>query len=140
MKASELRIGNYINYNKELNELGKITSIESFVSGQYKIGINNRVNKKHYCDTVEPIPLTEEWLLKFGFEKVNRQFYKKEIGENVFVLVNYNKSPRGSFGAVTFETDLKENSYVGHIKNKCKHIHSLQNLYFALTGEELSII
>ena len=130
MKANELRLGNWVNLICD----GHRDEPEAFqwLLEDYEYYEDNMFN-------ILPIPLTEEWLLKFGFNKKNHQFYCKKIGGNVFVLINYNTTPRGCYGAVTFETDLKENSYVGHIKNSCKHVHQLQNLYFALTNEELTI-
>ena len=78
---------------------------------------------------VEPIPLTEEWLMRFGFDKVlprnDKMYYRLNddfvIEENnVFLL-----------GDDAFEM-LK-------LRRKIKYVHQLQNLYFALTGEELTI-
>ncbi|WP_428743193.1 hypothetical protein [Tenacibaculum sp.] len=128
IETKELRIGNYfIGHDNKVFEW----SLFHFALLQNETGITlDEIIK-------EPISLTEDWLLRFGFERVDTQFYKKEIGGNVFILVNYNKRSTGCFGAVTFETDLKEDSYVGHIKKRCKYIHELQNLYFSLTGEEL---
>lgn len=58
MKASELRIGNFV------IEKGKIKPMYS---------ISNH-NAKDYSK-IKPITLTEEWLLKFGFVKKGR-FYR----------------------------------------------------------------
>jgi len=52
MKANELRIGNLIYCNE------KIVKINSEVLYQ---GVE--------CESFKPIPLTEEWLLKFGISK-----------------------------------------------------------------------
>ena len=73
MEAKELRIGNYL---KE-EVLGDLCLIESvFKTGQVEISVSNisikkQVNKRVFIfniNTFRPIPLTEEWLLKFGFE------------------------------------------------------------------------
>jgi len=58
----------------------------------------------------QPIPLTKEWLLKLN---CSNNFLRKDI-EGYFVWFN------------------GEKIYV-------KYVHQLQNLYFALTGEDLSI-
>jgi hypothetical protein len=55
MKANELRIGNYV-----YDTLGKVNKIDLEA-------ITYVVKEPH--NQVKPIPLTEEWLLKFGFEK-----------------------------------------------------------------------
>ena len=101
MKANELKIGNIVS----------IFGIEQHIITELKDTI--------YVD-LNPIPLTEEWLLKFGFEK--------KIGWDDLIY------------HVKNNVDLYEflsgyEYYDFHIK----HVHQLQNLYFALTGEELKI-
>ncbi len=110
MKAAELRIGNWVMYSS-------------------KIQVNE--NKIRECvdhpDRFEPIPLTEEWLLKFGFINDIDEDWRNDIlrlnadwnnEEGWFFYVNYN--------------GLRPSEHI-------KHVHQLQNLYFALTGEELII-
>lgn len=63
----------------------------------------------------QPIPLTEEWLLKFGFKKGERGWFK------------------------TLDKNLKFNLYTYRDKELYRYVHQLQNLYFALTNEELKI-
>jgi hypothetical protein len=124
MKSNELRIGNYVLFNKSNNEIGCITSVETFVSNQFKVGFDNRIDIKYYDDEIKPIPLTEEWLLKFGFRiGKTEEYYELEFVE--------------MFGYDNEDWNFK---YLGNlIKLDLKYVHSLQNLYFALTGEELTI-
>jgi len=67
----------------------------------------------------EPIPLMPEILEKFGFEKLHP--YK--IWSN------------GKCG-LSYKEDGTWHETIG---NSFKYVHQLQNLYFALTGEELNI-
>ena len=122
MNEKYLRIGNYIQLyrNAEDKEMSihKVKAI--FYSTDYSC----------YCveleDTfvvniergIEPIPLTEEWLLKFGFKK-NSEFY--ENGK--VILIEENNS---------FHLAFLNCSSI-------KYVHQLQNLYFALCGEELQL-
>lgn len=110
MKASELRIGNIVRY-----------------------GANNRVLDAElflqllkYTTPFDPIPLTEEWKLKFGFEKTewdNFNSYRLMIGNNDYTIVLYSDG----------------NCEVGDIITcKIEYVHQLQNLYFALKSEELT--
>ena len=104
MKANELRIGNYVN-----DSIGLIT-----------IGLNGNIK---FADAYHPIPLTEEWLVKFGFEKTtkwNNVQHTKGILQirNLYILF----------------VKGRNQSWIN-----LKHVHQLQNLYFALTGEELTI-
>ena len=107
IKANELRIGNCVKLNN---------SYTTLVPRDFQ----------RYCksygifEEFEPIPLTEEWLLKFGYRK-NTPFFTDgsiiEFYENNGMLF----------------CELPDNNTILHIK----YVHQLQNLYFALTGEEL---
>ena len=83
--------------------------------------------------------LTEEWLLKFGFTL----YFNEDRECGVFNIVN--KGVLCDF-EIDFSTDLEDNKYDFYacefqyqMEIKLPHVHSLQNLYFALTGEELTI-
>jgi len=113
IKANELRIGNII-----LDEKGDVVcvTIDTF----YWLAECVR-NEEDY----KPIPLTEEWLVKLGFEK--HEFSNYEYCKGLFNLAHSNKlNPTGMF------YEAERGTYL-------KHVHQLQNLYFALTGEELTI-
>ena len=108
MKANELRIGNLIQDNNK----------EWIVSAQL---IYSVVEGNGYLAGFKPIPLTEEWLVKFGFDKSNENNYLK----NEF--------------RIWIE---KHNTYfyiIGSYMVICNNVHQLQNLYFALTNTELTI-
>ena len=102
MKASELRIGNSIYQNEDL----------VFVTTwRLKLIEDKSLDYKS-------IPLTEEWLLKFGF-KNNRL---------------------GLFDCVKVGDDIGYHIYfIGKHLKEVQYVHQLQNLYFALTGYELEI-
>jgi hypothetical protein len=119
MKATELRIGNYVyKYYPSGIEIEAVNEINSyFVNG---IGIS----------AIEPIPLTEEWLLKFGFED-------NQIRNNgLYLRVEFHLETI-IFWAGIEDEDLTIESEIplAYIH----HVHQLQNLYHALTGEELTI-
>ena len=109
MDATELRLGNLF-IEKYSKEIIKVVELSSDI-----IHFNGVFNQKWQA---EPIPLTEEWLLKFGFDKKDRV-----INGNFNIGVLYYNG-----GIDYFEFD------VTHIK----HVHSLQNLYFSLTQKELT--
>ena len=128
MKAKELRIGNYVNF-KFHKDCGGVKGIEVFVS-DLEIILQNNSKSEYYT----PTPLTEEWLVKFGFDKGDDSYNFRG-----FCLENRNTDPflpelrkeklKDSFGAWC------NNNFLTNIK----HVHQLQNLYFALTNEELTI-
>lgn len=124
MDARELRIGNYVDfeYGEENRTFGFLTTIEG---ADDLLGIENGNLK------AQPIPLTEEWLLKLGFEKYGKTKLYKNTKGRVSVTLTSNQ-----FGKFSGSSDFLLNDFY-YIP--IKHVHQLQNLYFALTGEELTI-
>jgi hypothetical protein len=125
MKAQDLRIGNLVNYKivdklderKEWFELCEIDAVDlQVIDSDY-----------------QPIPLTKEWLLKFGFK-----IYKDP--ETVFYEIRFDKivnykfyiSRKIGFGIFYYENDF--------LITQIDSVHQLQNLYFALTNEELTLV
>lgn len=136
MKANELRIGNILH---PIHLEGYAEVIEIMVSG---IGI-----QKH-CDNtqkslvltgdlhrLEPIPLTKEILLKCGFERARGT--EKEFAVLKCGLMNLNPllTDKGNTYSIALECGWTDR----RLKKGIIYLHQLQNLYFALTGEELNI-
>ena len=120
MKANELRIGNYV------NRLGEKTVVEGTHKGNY---VSTLISGAVTGNQVEPIPLTEEWLVKFGFEKdTGNDFYDFWNLKDFRVFVHKN--------AASVFIHWKGNELEPYINNL--HVQQLQNLFFALTGEELT--
>ena len=122
MKANELRIGNYV-----YDTLGKVNKIDLEA-------ITYIVKEPH--NQVKPIPLTEEWLLKFDMEftdgfSSSRKLYLNNY-ENDISKITY--SPKEGLLRLS-NGDTKGTILIPHVK----YVHQLQNLYFALTGKELII-
>jgi hypothetical protein len=118
MNAKELRIGNYIN-NEQRTEV--IDGIDLYRVQCHLLSDKTRETLYEVpLKLIKPIPLTEEWLLKFGFLS-NPYKDRYEKGD---IDIECNKT-RGKT-----ELWLSGFPYI-------KHIHQLQNLYFALTNEEL---
>ena len=113
MKVTELRINNWVQFKHTETPVRVI--LGDFVMA--------REYKDERLDDYEPIPLTEEWLVKFGFEKHGDWYCKPNYFEDLNVSLVHRKTTHGSADEIT-------------VKHP-EHIHSLQNLYFALTGEEL---
>ncbi len=125
--VNELRINNYVYYNNEYNELGVITEIKtSLIPKINYVGINNRVDIYYQTKHINPILLSEKWLLNFNFEK-------KENNWKVLDLI-YFKFSWERLAGLTLTID-GNSIYLSNIK----YIHQIQNLYFALSGEELTL-
>jgi len=137
MKANELRKFNLVQITSEkakeeieepspwVNEF-EVKAIRD--DGIDSVEIYNEIENV-YCyasmDEIEPIPLTEEWLLKFGFEKLNLIAWR--CGNIIIETV------------LGFNVRMMATEESSVFIKKIKHVHQLQNLYFALTNEELTI-
>jgi len=114
--ASELRIGNYVYSDKE--------------NAPTPIKINRKIMqylcKNNDFHLLEPIPLTEEILLKCGFKRL-----RYDMGAFAYLK-------DGMFDIV-FYGDAIPFIEINEIRKDLKHLHKLQNLYFELTNEELKI-
>ena len=118
MKATELRIGNWV-YETEFIGAEKVWSIETeLVDGEQSI---------NDCpiSTIKPIHLTEEWLKKFGFENDLSQDTPEYRLTNKWVCKSF-----------VIYTDWVGEQLI-YENTSIRYVHQLQNLYFALTGEEL---
>lgn len=127
IKANELRIGNLVyqyRYEKaqKENTISQIRRTKVFF-----------INGASECfKDIDPIPLTEEWLLRFGF---NSKYKSVHTHWNI-----------KSFG-IEQASDEDENGNSIPVRQEfyyaftieIKYVHQLQNLYFALTGEELTL-
>jgi hypothetical protein len=106
MKSNQLRIGNLV------------------MSDGYLYKVYHIPDDEDYFEECQSIPLTEEWLVKFGFESNNSTsnfltYYNERYDYRIEIYQN---------GDVWFD-ELR----------KIQHVHQLQNLYFVLTGEELTL-
>jgi hypothetical protein len=131
LKATDLRIGNYVEIREtallfddintsnnyfQISELGKcLTRFNGFSHGEY------------YKD-IKPIELTEEWFLKFGFKS-----YDTPLGK----LFEFRT------GGYTWIIDIFGNLHLDYSEYeniaKIQYVHELQNIYLALTGQELEV-
>jgi len=131
MKANELRVGNYIQQIDQKSEFEFLQVVYGINNESVWIHCNEESDVIDYLEAI-PIPLTEEWLVKFGWQYFNGK----------------------TSGTLTKDTDVKLDIdfYKGKLQVKShyegehmyrilpvKYVHQLQNLYFALTGEELKL-
>lgn len=121
LKESDLRIGNFIKV------ISVTKTFDSFITQAKGYDIVRIEEKSFNYWNYEPVILNEDWLLKFGF--------KKTIGSSESDFTNgvYNIFIN-SLGEVNFYF-FKEGDWY----QKIDYVHQLQNLYFALTGSELTV-
>ena len=124
MTAQELRIGNYV------NNMGVMIK---FDEADWEC-IVSKAFSQNPMERYTPIPLTEEWLLKFGFK-----YNKLQFCSNTIICHQY-KIKGICLSIDERKVNKHEYSFFGNnFIRTVKHVHQLQNLYFALTGEELKL-
>ena len=128
MKATELRIGNFISINFGNCDDGKTTIVEGISDCE----IYNEEHGYSPCNEFKPILLTEQWLLDFGFEDEGGDDYVLTKGENALLLTVEKDSISVSL-IYLYGTYNSEYIFLKDIL----YVHQLQNLYFALTQKEL---
>jgi len=118
--VTEMRIGNIM-----LDDEHNIVKIEQINSDRiHEFVMVSQNNGKIYPSNIYKIPITQEWLEKFGFVKDMETDYRW------FILD----------GIIAFDLD----DYCVRISDswefgKRMYVNDMQNLFFALTGTELKL-
>lgn len=110
--AKDLRLGNFILKN---GEIYKITTL-------FFVDLHDGTIRENYNNNyiIEPIEITDAWLTILGFIKFK--------GDNSDFFLN------------GFSTSCNRELWFWKSEQiKIKYVHELQNLYFALTGSELTV-
>ncbi len=101
MVKEELMINNYGDWNR----------YASMGVGTFQIQIGHM----NYASFIDPIKLTEKWLIDFGFKKIQKDWY-----------LNH------------FFIHTRKRGFVWRASTpNIKYVHQLQNLYFAVKGKHL---
>lgn len=115
LKANDLRVGNYvkgIGYNISWLVEG-IESEYIYSSKAWRL-----------LSSFEGIPINKEWLIKVGFKKVSDRIYVKDYHYGY------------EFGITNHFVIKNGDHFIRY--NHIQYAHQLENLYFALTGQELT--
>ena len=134
IKANELRIGSLVFTNRN-NYFKTITEIRHFKCSIRYIRTDTNLMHESMVDYEDliPIELTEEMLIKFGFEKSSSTDSKE--------WDNFDSAPENSICIEFVDNEFYFTGGEGiPFSRKCRFVHELQNLYFALTGSELVLL
>ena len=128
----ELRIGNLVKVNDTIIEVIDINV--NFIN-EYEIS-------SPYFEYLQPIFLTREILNKVGFADSTKHVYEYKDNSNILFdepndWNNPEEYPIGITGG-------NGNYFLGYIPHgeviiRCLYLHQLQNIYFAITAEELDV-
>lgn len=115
MKVQELRLGNYL----FIGGIERYVKVSAIFLSHFKCTDESGIDFNNHQNNIKPIKLTEEILLKCGFD-LNSIPYHAIKGQVVLSLFR---------GVWAFK----------HVHTEVKYLHQLQNLYWCLTGKELNI-
>lgn len=130
ISSRSLRIGNLV-YNKNTNTSGLPDGVVR-ITGNGIHRIDDGV--LHFWG----IPLTSEWLLKFGFELTDIKWIDDSVSKDVYRKDGY---------YIDLKMDAKmickiDDNYPGYRNiyiRSVEYVDQIQNVYYFLTGEELTI-
>lgn len=136
--TNELRRGNFL-LNTYHNNILTVTAITTEITINGISDDGRKYESMSYCDIgkVVPIPLTGDWLQRFGFERATDAiggWWSPSFGSNIVGL-------RWEFGE---HIDVFRDIYWSYCVSgtyhvKAKYVHQLQNAIFVLLGKELEL-
>jgi len=130
IRANEFRIGNLYSQFGNITEVSynTLSELEKAPEGQLWF---------------KPIPLTEEWLLSFGFKKIIYDSEETGYGTDYYLKCNNDvfMCYSDDFSLALFASEESKKNDLGVLPSweSAKTVHGLQNIYFVLIGEELQI-
>jgi len=139
IRANELMIGNYVS-RPDLGNGEQRT--EQVLAIYERVKTTGPIKTIVDFSDIKPIPLTEEWLIKLGFKKLDGGclIFQKGIYE-----IWSNTADLKEWSLRRIVGDKNEGSYgetlncMVNVHNKVYTVHQLQNIYYSLTGEQLTI-
>lgn len=146
MESLDLRIRNYVQKDGVVCQVLQINGVlhsdyEAFATVRLN-NYGNTFDDNIFIAMLESIPITNEWLLKFGFvqEKNSNDFIITLRPEDTSLNLGENDDETG-FYVLLCQKD--EDGFTGHdtiqMFHDLKYVHELQNLYYTLTRKELEI-
>lgn len=128
MEKKELIAGHFY---KEIDGSERVGRLVGWVSpNKVKMKMAHSTLICHW-ENFEPIPLTKQWLEKFGFVRENEW-----VG---FMFAKYRMGLRFYRGNSAECDIIQDGKFISFGHGHIKYVHQLQNLCYALTGEDIAI-
>jgi hypothetical protein len=141
MEIQELRTKNCLRY---FNDIVVVDGIHNTIQYRRYVSATRLKGNTTYfneIDAFSPIPLTEEWLLKFGFTKGPESFFisHNDLTYHLESRADVGFKDGGYFMGIRYDDWEQDPVTIQKFTYDVKYVHQLQNLYFALTSQELTI-
>lgn len=136
MNANELRIGNLVNGTLGIDNVLTVESILSSTLIAFLHSDDKEILYEYQLENLKPIELSPEWLTRFGFRSDLKDWFWIETVKNQYLASN----PHGVYLSNTDPDDESKSADEFWVKLEIQYVHQLQNLYFALTGKELTFL
>jgi hypothetical protein len=145
IKAEEFRVGNYVE-RTYFGDTDYVTDKQhqfEFSDVYWYLESGNEYDE--YWSNFMPIQITEEWLIKFGFDKKDTidindfereteyELYNSVFGISSFKIVDIVSCYDGQTTRHWIIRIDHDTIYFGRME----YVHDLQNAYFMITGNEL---
>jgi hypothetical protein len=134
IKDEEIRVGNWLVYEGyKGKKFVKVTDI--FNGGINMINDNYEVSPEYDLAQLQPIPLTPEILEKCGFVQNLLTAFRLTIAYLTNLYLHNDEGDKYNTAIECMDGDAA----FMYLPSEIKYLHQLQNLYFALTNQELQI-
>ena len=130
MKANELRLGNYYEYRV----IDKVANTDTWELTAIDIDDLKWLMKNPDYSMYRPIEITEKWLMRLGCKKDIAPYYllPHEYESEVFI------GEKLVYDTLYMELIVVQCDECGY-SIPCRNVHLLQNIFFCLTRQELTI-
>ena len=139
MKKEELRIGNYLKFHSRFGQVMEIRFEDiSLFDKNFEDGEGTYDYPYYEHPNLSGEPLTEDWFRKFGFKNDYGTNWTKSIGIDYSegqLIISYSFSREDKAFQVSQGTGGDNCIWI--YPPKPNYVHELQNLYYALTKDEL---
>lgn len=147
MRPEELRIGNLVEFKAQVVPILKIDSMNELIEAgaliykgsvtvpEYSNCRDRRIwnYNSPWIQQINPVPITEEWLNRF---KLKHSKHVSDLDDSVINEFNF-----GRLCIVSWDenkTFTLSNAFSFDLRPKISWVHQLQNLIYAITGEEIT--
>lgn len=145
IQPTELRLGNKLLFDKQIVSVEGISRDLNDEPYDIEIELPDGMFATIQIEDLETIPMSNEWLKKFGFERnllwqalsegAPYDSYEIKVGDYTRYVVLSDLHRPGKEGKFNWYTGANAVCHAIELK----YVHQLQNIYYCFTGKELEL-